>query len=440
MQDIDILYLFEKAARELDVACVVKYLAQKRHGLHVEIIQQNYGYPQAFEKYRPRMVILPFCYQERSNNVYFVKWRKAIYFNLSWEQLFYPGNRKAKTPRGEFAVHHVLHHAWSDFYADLLRRQGVPEDHIFVNGNLSLALYEEPYKRYFKPRVALAAQYGLDADKKWVFFPENFNWAFYSEAMLRQMIDDGQAPDQVFSLREFSRRSFEIVIRWCRELAAGEGVELIIRPRPATVVGDFMAKVHKITSTLPTSMRILQDETVREWVMASDMVISSYSTTLIEAAIAGKPIFMLEPDPFPESLRQEWHHCIPHLKTESQFMDACLKSPDYSGTNRLGDWARGTMMAHGDPILTLVDRLAGILRGDTAVPAVPSRKIVTLPSRYPLPKRLYYELVRLVLAFTKPISIDRVHPEYRDDVLSQESIGPRVERWGQIIEAKARVH
>ena len=209
MQDIDIVYLYEKAVRELDVACAIKYMAQHLYGLRIEIVQQNYGYPQAFEEFHPRVVVLPFCYQERSHNAYLLQWRKAVYFNLTWEQLFYPGNRTAKTPRGEFAVNHCLHHAWGDFYADFLRQQGIPNKHIFVNGNPAYALYDEPYRQYFKQRSDLASQHGLDPVRRWIFFPENYNWAFYDESMLQQMIGDGQAPDQVFAMRDFCRQSFE---------------------------------------------------------------------------------------------------------------------------------------------------------------------------------------------------------------------------------------
>jgi surface carbohydrate biosynthesis protein len=433
MQEVDIVYLYEKAVRELDVACAIKHQAWQRHGLRVEIVQQNYGYARAFAEFCPRVVVLPFCYQERSNNFIFTEWRKAAFFNLTWEQLFYPGNQAAKTPRGEFAVKHVIHHAWSDFYADLLRRQGVPQPHIFVNGNPAYALYDEPYRRYFKQRDGLASEYGLDPAKPWVFFPENYNWAFYDDAMLQQMVRDGQPAEQVSAMRDFSRQSFEAVIRWCAALADRPGLELIVRPRPATVLQDFVERVRQIISSTPSRMHIIQKETVREWIIASDAVVSSYSTSLIEASIAGKPIYMLEPYPIPASLQVEWHALVPRLKTQADFLQACSNPAGTGRDCQLANWARSTMMAHGDAIWNIADYLARLCRGEIQPPPIPSRKSVTLPGRLPLPPWLLFEYRRIRWKGHRRTPPGKIHPEYAKDVVGQDEIEQRVSRWNQVL-------
>lgn len=37
MKNIDVIYLYEHAARELDVACAVKCLAERHYGLRIEL-------------------------------------------------------------------------------------------------------------------------------------------------------------------------------------------------------------------------------------------------------------------------------------------------------------------------------------------------------------------------------------------------------------------
>lgn len=435
MKEIDVVYLYEKALRELDVACAVKALAQRLYGLRIEIVQQNYGYPYARKNFRPRVVALPFCYQNRSNNIYFTSWRKAIFFNLTWEQLFYPGNRTAKTPRGDFAVKHVIHHAWSDIYADFLRQQGVPAHHIFVNGNLAYALYDEPYRSYFKQRGELASQYKLDPKRKWVFFPENYNWAFYDEGMLNQMIRDGQKPADIYEMKEFSTRSFEAVIRWCKALVDRGDIELIIRPRPATLPEDFVVKIKGIIHFIPERMHITQQESVREWILASDTVISSYSTSLIETAISGKAAYMLEPYPLPVSLRHEWYELLPHLTTEKEFLDVVLLGSEDSVSKRLEEWARSVMLSRGDPIWNLADYLARLCHGEIQPPPIPSRKSVTLSGGVPLPSWLRFEYGKLRTKLFPPelIPLDQVHPEYKYDVTSQGEIDGRVRKWSEFL-------
>ena len=428
MRRVDIALLFEKAAREIDVACALKYILASRHGLTTEIIQQNYPDPRLFHDVSPKVVVLPFCYQERSNNLFFLRWRNATYFNLTWEQLFYPGNAVAKTPRGEFAVRHVIHNAWSDAYASLLRSQGVPESHILVSGNPAYALYDEPYRRYFKSRGELASASGLDATRRWVFFPENYNWAFYEQQMLDQMVRDGQQAEQVNAMRDLVTRSFEVAMRWCAALARRGDVEIIIRPRPATPLDVFRRRVEEVVIDIPPGMSIVQRDTVRDWVVASDAVVSSYSTTLIEASIAGKPAFMVEPIAWPEALRQEWHSLVPSVRTEDEFVVAATDMSARAGV-ALGGWARSTLLARGDPILRIADQLAAIHRGAVRIPTPAPWQSITLPSRYPLPRRVLFELRRHVLPrLPQPPRLE-IEAESHEDVAALVQVPDRVRRW-----------
>src|SRR5258708_4413088 len=122
MKHIDVLFLYEHVARELDVACAVKYYLQKRYGLCVEIVQQPFAVPEAIRTLEPALVVLPFCYSASLKHYPFLlDWRNRVFVNAMWEQLYYPGNRAAKIPRGEFETQHVLHHAWSLDTVELLR-------------------------------------------------------------------------------------------------------------------------------------------------------------------------------------------------------------------------------------------------------------------------------------------------------------------------------
>lgn len=434
MREVDIVLLFEKAAREIDVACALKLILEQRHGLVTEIVQQNYGMPGVFRRMRrPPVVVLPFCYQERSNNAYLVSWHGSTFFNLTWEQLFYPGNAKAKTPRGELAVRHVIHNAWSDVYADLLRAQGVPEEHIFVSGNPAHALYDEPYRRYFKSRTTLAQEQRLDPSRRWVFFPENYNWAFYESSMLEQMVRDGQPAEQVREMRELATRSFEEGMRWCAALAAREGIELVIRPRPATPIEVFRRRIEEVLGTIPPHMSIIQRDSVRDWILASDVVISSYSTSLIEASIAGKPAYIVEPYPLPASLLQAWHQYVPRLRSERELVDACLGDPDGAGQAPLARWARETLMGRGDPILLIADQLARIRHRQVPIPAPAPWRSITLPSNYRLPPRLVFELRRHVINVLRPSTRRPIEAELRDDVAAAREVPARVKRWQPIL-------
>jgi surface carbohydrate biosynthesis protein len=429
---VDICVLFERAAREIDVATAVAHVLSRRHGLTTEIVQQYQARATIFGRIRPNVVVLPYAYHERYNNHFLLRWRKAAFFNLTWEQLFYPGVAVAKMPRGEFAVRHVIHHAWSDAYADLLRAIDVPEQHIFVNGQPAYALYQEPYRRYFKPRSQIAQERGLDPARRWVFLPENYNWAFYDDAMLAELIRSGQPAAQVAAMRDVVTASFEAAMRWCAALARRSDVELIIRPRPATSPDQFRMRVEEVVGTLPPRLSITVSDTVREWILASDVVISSYSTSLIEAAVAGRPSFILEPVPWPEFLHNGWHALLPHLRSEDE-MIAAVMAPSEDGDSPLATWARSTLMSRGDPIVRIADELARIRAGSVPIPEPPPWWSVTPEARFGMPKRLLYELRRHFPPSLWP-AFRRVDPMLVGDAAAAREVPERVRRWGPILD------
>ena len=62
MKKVSILWLVEHVARELDVACAVRHLARKRHGVELEIRNVYYHAKELMQNADPQTVILPFFY------------------------------------------------------------------------------------------------------------------------------------------------------------------------------------------------------------------------------------------------------------------------------------------------------------------------------------------------------------------------------------------
>ncbi len=432
MRKVDVVYLYEHAARELDVACAVSAILREEFGVSVEIVQWPSGFTDALYDVSPRLVILPFCYTEKSYPRLLAAWRKSIFFNMTWEQIFYSGNKVAKTPRGEFALNHVVHHAWSASYASTLRASGISEDHIYLNGQPAYALYNEPYRRYFVPREQLAKKHGIPLHSRWVFFPENYNWAFYTQSTLEQFIRNGQSSDDVYAMREYCNKSLAETVRWCDEAVAGGNVDIILRPRPATSLSEFTAFVSRVLPVIPKKIHILQEESVRDWVLASDMVVSSYSTSLLEAAIAEKPVYILEPYPTPSSLKVEWHEYLDHIDQKSDFLNACLFQFGKNSGVRLAEWAQEQMMSSGDSIENLAVIISRLLKLDAMLPpSAPLR--VAIPEVKPRINALlwvFFQKCRAILGLRKVVHIP---DEYLKDYFDRETIRSRINRWREVL-------
>jgi hypothetical protein len=373
---IDVLWLVEHIAREMDVACAVRAMARRRNGLEITVRNLFLDAREMLETCEPRVVVHPFFYFVRgalATEDFVEAWPGAVHFNLAWEEIHYKAHRKIKAPADEFTKKKVIHHAWGPFYRSYLLEHGVPEEHVFVNGQPAYQLYKDPYRRHYPCREELAKRFGLDPARRWIFFPENFRWAFLGDK-IRFFVRAGGDFDEMIGMRDFSLESLRHAMKWCNEAGKDERLEVIFRPRPSTdsrLLKDFFRE--NVGEPTPR-FRFLKDGSVREWILASDAVFSSYSTSLIEAAIAGKPAYVVEPRETPEALRYDWCRLAPHLRSLEEFLSACDSrgSGEESG---LRTWAEGEMLSKGDPIAGLCDFVTGLARGAPEAAMGPRRRI-----------------------------------------------------------------
>lgn len=414
-QKVDILWLVEHIAREMDVACAVKALVEARYGLDITIRNMYHQAYETMQDYAPSVVVWPFFYFAKGALAvedYVKTWPKATHFNLSWEELYYKALLKPKAPSDGFAKKKVIHHAWGNFYKEYLLEFGVPEDHIFVNGQPAYQLYREPYNCYYKHRDWLAERYGLDRLARWIFIPENYRWAFGSKINLFTRL--GGDRDEMLGMQQFCIDSLKQILQWCNQVARHKKVAVIFRPRPATnsqLIADFFAQ--NVGEQAPR-LHFIKEETVREWILASDLVISSFSTSLIEAAVAGKPVFMVEPVSLPDALYSDWYRHIPRLCTLAEFEQACLQENTIGGGQDLKTWAESEMLSNGDPI----DHLASFVNGlvETQRQAKTKRRSPLFFRRSELLQKNYFNLAA-----------------HEMDVFTEEDVQKRVAAWREVL-------
>jgi surface carbohydrate biosynthesis protein len=374
MREVDVAYFVELVARELDVACAVKEQARARHGLEVEVLPVQTARSHTARNLRARVLALPYAYRVKDPYTRRIVelFPGAKILNLAWEQVLYRAFEAEKSPSDAFTRDYVLHHAWSGRHRDRLVKAGVPDAHVLVNGNPAYGLYDPPYRHRCTPREELARRHGLDPDRRWCLFAENYGWAFNAPEKVERLVAQGMPRDTVAGLARFCESSLRTVIGWLAELARSHGFEVIVRPRPSTFVSDYARFVEGVTSAIPEHLRLIKDGPVRDWILASDVVTSSYSTSLIEAALAGKSAFMVMPEPLPEGLAGDWYHLLPQIARGEDFLAAC-RAGDASGSEPLARWARREFLANGDPIRGLAALLARIADPAFERPPLPPR-------------------------------------------------------------------
>jgi len=407
MQEIDVLYLIEHTAREMDVACLVKAIAEEQYGLRVEIRNMYLHAEESLQQFQPKIVAHPFLYFVKgalATEDYVQAWPDAVHFNLSWEQIHYKAHWKIKSPSDEFVRSRVIHHAWGDFYKDYLLEFGTSPQNIVVNGHPAYKLYDEPYKNYYCDREQLAQKYGLDPEATWVFVPENYRWAFVG-SKIKLFSKIGGDVEEIRKLESFSKKSLVMLLESCNELAANSNIQIIFRTRPATDSITMLDFFGKEVGPAEPNIYFIKNESIREWILASDIVISSYSTSLIEAAIAGKQAYMFAPIPIPESLHCQWYDLAPVLRSSDDMKTACL-APGGAESLSLKSWAEETMLSCEDPIRGLVEQFAKLAAG------VEQGK----PSSCPEMKKEYFN-----------------KNTHENDTFTLEELGERISNWQEVL-------
>jgi surface carbohydrate biosynthesis protein len=427
-KDIEYVILVEHTARELDIACLIKYLIEQT-GSTAEVMPLRYFNANTMKNNHVKVLAVPFCYFLGPTYMSIIPhFRDISIINLAYEQILSNINKNLKAPSDEFTKHFVFHHAWSKNYFDFLIKNGVDSSNVIINGNLSYSLYKYPYNKYFISRQDLATKYHLDLSKKWLFFPENYYAAFYSESIINEKVAMGMNLDDALQYRNFATQSLQKAIKWCAKSLNSHDIEIIFRPRPATSLEKMKDFIADVIQEIPEGFKVIKDRTVREWVLASDIVISSYSTSLIEAAIAEKPIAMLCPLAFPEYLNAEWYDMVPKIRTFNEFSEF-IASPSPDSYRVLKKWAETELMSKEDPVVRIVNLMMTIKDGGIRIPALYLKR----PKETAV-KRLYKNLNYLSCLKNKfftqqPIILE----DYEDDFFTSADVALRVARWKMVL-------
>lgn len=439
MPVVDVAYFIEHAARELDVACAVKTLLARR-GIRMEICSIVADLDETLSRWQPAVVALPYGTSVKDTNIEMVvsRWGQARYLNLSFEQVLGTTQKSFKAPKDQFARQNLFYTAWGDFFVDYLQEYSVPSENIEVVGNPALALYTLPYRNYYgQVRPELAALFGLSLDRRWVFVPENYGWAFFKDNHVRDRIRRGFSPEDAFRYRDFALDSLKAAAIWWREAAKLDNIELIVRPRPAIPAESFRAAVLEFAGEIPEHLHIIKHGTVREWTLASDLVFSSYSTTLLDAALADKPVYMLTPCPIPDFLYAEWYDLTAKVSSFDEFAAALQADPLDENWKQLQIWVKQQMMSRGDAIANLVALIASLTRGQqTAPPPTEIAAALKKPSKDRVWRKIRHwgwNLWLSALVLIGHQSAEKNWNPHEKDRIDQDEIDRRVEKWAKVL-------
>ena len=436
MRNIDVLFLVEHVDRELDaVTCVMQKL-QSRFGITADARNFYLDMAYALRRYNPKIVLFPFFYgaDHLQPIAYLSQWPRACFVNMAWEQILVKLDWRMKAPRDDVAKTNVHYLCWSNEHKNFLAHHGVVPANLELVGNPALKFYDLPYRSYFNSRDELARAHRIDPARKWVLFPENYLFAFLSDQSLKELAEQQNAdPEFLKQARLYCDRSLKKLFAWANELKGTQDPLLIVRPRPATTRNQMVGFMLGATGSSSENLKIIKAQTAREWILAADHVVSSHSTTLIEAALAGKPIHRFSPEPFPPALESEWHTLVPSLEDKENFLAAVRQTSIRPTGERLANWARTRFFPLGDPFNAIAETIARLYAAAAphARPSIPDHKCLW-------PRRTAIEYIRkriqrlpVLVRHSKGYTF--AIPRRAADIFGANDVAKRLSRWQQVL-------
>ena len=346
-----IYMLYEHLVREYKALLRLKKKFEKRGDevyIYSAIFERN-SFAKHAKKNPPDVILMPWFFCEADEKILYPvlkKNPKVRVISLHHEELTIPGNESYFLSKTDYTKYGAFHFVWGDYFGSFLKEDGVPEDRVFITGNVRSDLISSKTVS----REELAETYHLDPKKKWILFAETLGYysqrisesekaALFSRGVTEEEIENGRRDEQAgiqAAIEDFS--SLGIDFR--------DTYELIYRPHPGTYAFEGF----------PEWLNIIQDRPISDWIANVDFFVSRRSTSVFEADAAGVPCAMYENPPTPPELLIPGLDLYPALRSMKEITPEFIEKLKTGGESHYQDYI-GVVDGHvADRILAAVDQ------------------------------------------------------------------------------------
>lgn len=293
-EELDFLMIYEHKVRELENLCLIKCELEKR-GYKVRIfhIEDPVAVKAVKPLYHAKVVVLMACYQNRTLEWHtkdFVSFDKAI--DMQWENIVYPRDEKAGKAFKNYSGigKDVVRVSWGEANKRrLLETAKMDPKKIKLIGHVGMDFLRNELKGYYLSKEELFRQYNLPMDKKILLFAS----PFYADNLSEDYIADmcSRFGEEWRAYYDFMMKSEHIILEWFGRICESrEDIFVIYRPHPGHI-GKRMSEVEQKHN----NFRIISDQSIKQWILVSDVIYTGNSSTFVEAYFAKKMFYLLFP-------------------------------------------------------------------------------------------------------------------------------------------------
>lgn len=292
-----ILIVYERKNRELESAVLLKL---KFESLGHECVIAQFYESDKFNTSKKSVydvIFVPhlYCSKEVFRTLARFGNTKEI-INLQYEQVL--------SKKWEDLGHHTptnlamnyKHICWGSATERRLLGSGIKSENCVLTGALHMDLLDSSTEASHQAKFNLSSKFNLSPDKKWKLFLSSFTYADISKASLKQ--NEKVANTELNYFKDIHTQSRDELLLWFDAvLKKDPSSYLIYRPHPDE------ADLSKLTGlqTKYKNFKVISFGAAKDWIQASELILSWYSTTVVESHFLKKPYVILRPIPLPDA-------------------------------------------------------------------------------------------------------------------------------------------
>jgi len=297
---MNIIIVYEVKNREYDNALLLKSEFEKRN-YKVEILCKNEMF-QLFHK--NAIVLIPNCYCTDDFNFYYYLLNNCgnILVNLQYEQVL--SNKWEKigfhNPKGR--AKNVIHLCWGINPYNRLKNNGIKKEKLKITGAIQLDFLRDEFVPFFYNRNELAEKYEIPKQKKWVFYISSFTYVDKNNILnTEKLLKINNYNDEFINdFETISIKSQKITLQWFENLLDNNPEIIVIyRCHPMEKESYILEKT---VSKYKNRFYCISELSVKQWILASDIITTWVSTSIIECYMAKKECYVLRPIKIPNEI------------------------------------------------------------------------------------------------------------------------------------------
>jgi hypothetical protein len=226
---------------------------------------------------------------------------KVPVINLCMEQMLSELNRKLKIPRS-MSKNADINICWSEEYYNFLRYSGVQDKAIKISNRPQLSLCLSKLRvGSAKDKKALTSSH---QGKIVCYCPLTDLQAFKSDAEVRRI-----AKYSKISLKQLLQRKewvYSELVAMYKDMQLRPDVFFIVRPHPSVAIKQHYALLIELFDRVPENVFVSDKGNVYDYFSKSDIIVSNYSSVLLESRALGIPSYIFQYNQIPEFMKYDW--------------------------------------------------------------------------------------------------------------------------------------